>query len=283
MSQFSNRKSHLVNRKSIYLCPVLRKSLLLLRYIRYTYYAVNAHSIHSPFVFDLYTRCIKSKTDESASGIIRKLIAKMESDTRILNVTDYGTAEGETVSRKLSAQDIARNYSSSKFKAGLLCRLASYFKPASVLELGTSLGIGTTALALGFPQAKIITLEGCPEIASVAKENFVFNGLNNIEVITGEFGSSLHNALEKLSLVDLVYIDGNHRSEPTLYYFKECLGKAKENTVFIFDDIHWSADMETAWNKIKQHNSVTVTVDLFTIGLVFLKTGIARQHFTLKP
>jgi predicted O-methyltransferase YrrM len=221
--------------------------------------------------------------DESASKIIRGLISKMRNDSRVLNVTDYGTAEGQNNSRKLSVKYIAKNYSSSQYKAKLLCRLASYFKPAHILELGTSLGIGTTALALGFPQAKIITLEGCPETASVAKENFIFNGLKNIEIITGEFTSSLQNALEKLSSVNMVYIDGNHRSAPTLDYFNSCLKKANADSVFIFDDIHWSEDMETAWNKIKQHSSVTVTVDLFTIGLVFLKTGIVKQDFTLKP
>lgn len=261
---------------------MLRKISLLLRYIRYTYHAVNAHSIHSPFVFDLYTRCIKGRTDENALKIIRSLIYKMCNDSRVLNITDYGTAEGQTTSRKLSVQYIAKNYSSSKYKANLLYRVSSYFKPAHILELGTSLGIGTTALALGFPQAKIITLEGCPETASVAKENFIFNGLKNIEIIAGEFDSSLQNALEKLSSVDMVYIDGNHRSKPTLDYFNLCLKKASTNTVFIFDDIHWSADMEIAWDKIKQHSSVTVSVDLFTIGLVFLKTGIVKQDFTLK-
>jgi predicted O-methyltransferase YrrM len=261
---------------------VLRKLSLLLRYIRYTYHAVNAHSIHSPFVFDLYTRCIKSRTDENASNTIGSLISKMRNDNRVLTVTDYGTAEGNTGTRKLSVQYIAKNYSSSKYKAELLCRLVSYFKPRTILELGTSLGIGTTALSLGFPQAHIITLEGSAEIASAAKENFIFNGLKNIEIITGEFNSSLKNALRKLSSVDIVYIDGNHRSGPTLNYFKECLSASNENTVFIFDDIHWSADMEEAWDKIKQHDSVTVTVDLFTVGLVFLKPGIARQHFTLK-
>lgn len=206
----------------------------------------------------------------------------MRNDSRVLNVTDYGTAEGETVSRKLSVKYIARNYASSKSKAGLLCRLSSYFKPAAVLEMGTSLGIGTTALALGFPQAKIITLEGSSEIASVAKENFIFNGLKNIEIIAGEFNFSLKSALEKLSSVDMVFIDGNHRSAPTLDYFNACLQRTKENTIFIFDDIHWSSDMEMAWNKIKEHSSVTITIDLFTVGLVFLRTGITKQHFTLK-
>jgi predicted O-methyltransferase YrrM len=206
----------------------------------------------------------------------------MRNDSRVINVTDYGTAEGQSNSRRLSVKYIAKNYSSSKYKAGLLYRLSSYFKPAHILELGTSLGIGTTALALGFPQAKISTLEGCPETASVAKENFIFNGLKNIEILTGEFGSSLQNALEKLSSVDMVYIDGNHRSEPTLEYFNSCLKKANTNTVFIFDDIHWSADMETAWDNIKQHAAVTVTVDLFTVGLAFLRAGIIKQHFTLK-
>ncbi len=261
---------------------MLKKISLLSRYINYTYHAVNAHSIHSPFVFDLYTRCIKGQTDESASKTIRSLISKMHSDSRMLNVTDYGTAEAQGTLRKLSVSYIARNYASSRYKAGLLCRLSSYFKPAHVLEFGTSLGVGTTVLALGFPQAKIITLEGSAEIASVAKENFIFNGLKNIEVITGKFSSSLQNALEKLSSVDMVYIDGNHRSRPTLDYFNSCLEKSNANTIFIFDDIYWSADMEMAWNKIKQHSSVTVTVDLFTIGLVFVRPGIAKQNFTLK-
>lgn len=259
-----------------------RKISLLFRYIKYTYHAVNAHSIHSPFVFDLYTRCIKGKTDEDALKIISSLISKMHSDARVLNVMDYGTAEGQTAQRKLTVQYIAKNYSSSTSKAGLLCRLSSYFKPDTILEFGTSLGIGTTALALGSPQAKLITLEGSTEIASVAKENFIFNGLNNIEIVTGEFNSSLKNALEKLSFVDLVYIDGNHRSGPTLNYFNQCLAKAKENTVFIFDDIHWSEDMEVGWNKIKEHPSVTISVDLFLVGLVFIRGGIAKQHFTLK-
>ena len=262
--------------------PVRRKFSLLVRYIRYTYHAVNAHSIHSPFIFDLYTRCIKANTDEGTTATLRNLISKMHNDGRVLNVTDYGTAEGKASSRKLSVSYIAKNYASSKYKARLLARLSSYFKPANVLELGTSLGIGTTALAVGVPQAKIITLEGSQEIASVAKENFTFNGLKNIEVITGEFSSSLSAALDKLSSLDMVYIDGNHRSEPTLAYFNTCLKKAKENTVFIFDDIHWSADMEEAWDKIKQHSSVTVTVDVFTVGLVFIRTGIVKQHFTLK-
>lgn len=261
---------------------MIRKFLLLLRYISYTYRAVNAHSIHSPFVFDLYTRCIKSKTDESAASVIHSLIAKMRNDARVLNVTDYGTAEGKASTRKLNVSYIAKNYSSSKYKAGLLYRLSSYFKPSHILEFGTSLGIGTTALALGSPEAKIVTLEGCPETASVARENFIFNGLKNIEIVTGEFSSTLPNALSRPTSFDMVFIDGNHRSGPTLDYFNECLHKSKESTVFIFDDIHWSADMEAAWNKIKQHSSVTVTVDLFTIGLVFLRTGIAKQHFTLK-
>ena len=261
---------------------MLKKISLLSRYINYTYYAVNAHSIHSPFVFDLYTRCIKGMTDESASKTIRSLISKMRNDSRTLHVTDYGTAEGQSTSRKLSVSYIAKNYASSRYKAGLLCRLSSYFKPAHVLEFGTSLGIGTTALALGFPQAKIITLEGSEEIAAVAKENFIFNGLKNIEVMKGEFSASLQNSLEQLSLVDMVYIDGNHRSQPTLDYFNSCLKKSNANTVFIFDDIHWSADMEMAWDKIKQHSSVTVTVDLFTMGLAFFRPGIAKQNFTLK-
>ena len=206
----------------------------------------------------------------------------MKKDKRILNVTDYGTAEGESSLRQLNVSYIARHYTSGIKKAGLLYRLSKYFKPETILELGTSLGIGTTALVLGSSQQKIISLEGCPQTASVAKENFNSGGLTNIEVITGKFDKTLPSALEKISAVDFVFIDGNHRSIPTLSYFEQCLAKANENSLFIFDDIHWSVDMERAWAQIQNHSSVSITIDLFVVGLVFFNKGIAKQNFILQ-
>ena len=259
-----------------------RNIILAKRYLSYLFSAGNAHSIHSPFVFDLYTQVIRGKTNSIEKNILQQLRIKMLNDNRVLNVTDYGTAEGESSQRKLNVSYIAKHYSSGEKKTALLFRLSKYFKPKNILELGTSLGFGTTALALGSPQSKIISLEGCPQTAGVAEENFNSNGIKDIEISTGEFSKTLSYAMEKISSADLVFIDGNHRSSPTLFYFEQFLKKSNENSLFIFDDIHWSADMEKAWTQIQNHSSVSVTIDLFSVGLVFLRGGIEKQNFVLK-
>jgi predicted O-methyltransferase YrrM len=82
--------------------------------------------------------------------------------------------------------------------------------------------------------------------------------------------------------LDLVFIDGHHLKDPTLDYFEQCLGKAHNDSVFILDDIHWSQGMEEAWEQVKHHPRVSVTIDLYTMGLVFLRSEQAREHFRLR-
>jgi len=83
-------------------------------------------------------------------------------------------------------------------------------------------------------------------------------------------------------VIDLVYFDGNHQKEPTLNYFHTCLQKAHKNSLFIFDDIHWSDGMEEAWEQIKKHDRVHLTIDLFQFGIVFFEKEMPKQHFILK-
>src|SRR5262249_27487483 len=105
----------------------------------------------------------------------------------------------------------------------------------------------------------------------------------NIQVITGNFDDTLTGMLQQLPMVDLAFLDGNHRLEPTLRYFEQVVSKVHEASVIILDDIHWSEEMEQAWKKIQQHPAVTCTIDLFFIGLVFFKEDIkTTQHFTIR-
>jgi predicted O-methyltransferase YrrM len=83
--------------------------------------------------------------------------------------------------------------------------------------------------------------------------------------------------------VDLLFVDGNHRKEATLEYFNIFLEKATPQSIFIFDDIHWSKEMEEAWKLIQQHNSVTLTIDLFFLGMVFFSKDFkVKQHFPIR-
>jgi predicted O-methyltransferase YrrM len=179
-------------------------------------------------------------------------------------------------------KDIVRHSSVSKKYGEFLFRLVRHYKPASLLELGTSLGISTIYLGLAAPESRIITIEGCIDSANLARENFEKAGLKNITVITGTFEEKLETSLGEMPSPDLIYLDGNHRKEPTLAYFEHCLPHVHANTVFVLDDIHWSAGMEAAWNIIRNHPRVTACIDIYHMGIVFFREGLSRETFTLR-
>jgi predicted O-methyltransferase YrrM len=161
--------------------------------------------------------------------------------------------------------------------------MIKYYGPSTILELGTSLGITTSYLSLSKPDARLITMEGAKEIAGVAKHNFRNLEIKNIEVIEGNFDNTLSSVISQLSAIDFAFIDGNHRKEPTERYFKELLTKTDNDSILVFDDIHWSNEMEAAWKSIKDHEAVRCTIDLFFIGIVlFRKEFKEKQHFIIR-
>jgi len=160
--------------------------------------------------------------------------------------------------------------------------MSRYFKPGNILELGTSLGLSTLYLANGNPDANIITIEGCPNISKFAGENFHRLGTDQINQVTGNFDDKLAEVLKPIERLDFAFIDGNHQQEPTINYFEQCLLKSNSNSIFIFDDIHWSEGMEKAWENIISHPDVSLSVDIFHMGIVFLKKELTKQHFVIR-
>ena len=126
-------------------------------------------------------------------------------------------------------------------------------------------------------------MEGSKEIAEVAKGNFQNLELKNIELVEGNFDNALPSVVRGLSSVDFAFIDGNHRKEPTERYFKELLSKTNNGSILVFDDIHWSSEMEAAWEAIKNEAAVTCSIDLFFIGIVFFRKEFKeKQHFVIR-
>jgi predicted O-methyltransferase YrrM len=167
--------------------------------------------------------------------------------------------------------------------AQLMFRIARYYKAHRILELGTSLGITSSYLASSLEDARLDTMEGAPAIAAIAKKNFESLGLKNTNLHVGNFDETLPPLLNELKQIDLAFIDGNHRREPTVRYFRQLLPVCHNDTILIFDDIHWSEEMEQAWEEIKKDGSVKLTIDLFFIGLVFFKKEFkVKQDFAIR-
>ena len=252
----------------------------IISYLKFLLRSTNQHGVHSPFVFDLVTKCFY---DNIKYSDYRKINAFKNRITRApykIQVTDLGAGSKAIKTNERKVKDIGRYVCISKKEAKLLYRLIKYFEPENILELGTSLGFSTQALSLGNPTAKILTIEGCPNIAQYTKVNFDLQFLDNIKQLTGDFSTFLPE-LSKNSY-DLIFFDGNHQKEATLNYFETLLTTIHNDSVFIFDDIYWSKGMTEAWETIKQHPKVTVTIDTYFWGLVFFRKEQQKEHFTIR-
>ena len=252
-------------------------------YISFLIASTNQHGVHSPFVYDLITKCFYSNQKKYTvqSDKIKSYNNSLLINNQSIKVTDFGAGSRvfKSNNRKISA--IAKNAGISNKRAKLLIKIVQYFNPKNILEIGTSLGIGTACLSLGNTESKITTLEGCPETAKIAIEQFTKFNLNNIKVEIGNFKSTLPKALFDKKY-DLIYFDGNHQKKATINYFEQCLTSAHNDSIFIFDDIHWSKGMKEAWNYIKDHEKVTVSIDTYQWGIIFFRKEQPKEHFIIR-
>jgi predicted O-methyltransferase YrrM len=255
----------------------------LLKYLKYRRSAKTRFSVHSPFVFNFIVDVLRDKRRFYAFDEIDCLRDKLLDDTTKIEVSDFGAGSKKLKPNQHSVKKIVKNSAVSKKFGELFFKMIGFYKPKTILEIGTSTGISTLYLSLSDPSATIITLEGCPNLSKLADDNFERLKTSNITQFEGHFDQTLPMALEKLPQVDLVFFDGNHRKEATLAYFNLCLKKSHRDSIFIFDDIHWSPEMEEAWNTIIEHPDIKISIDLFRMGMVFFRSEHREEeHYKIK-
>jgi predicted O-methyltransferase YrrM len=258
---------------------------LLQRYLHYYFTASNGkgHGTHSPFVFHFIKELLNDRRNYPEYQKVEALRKQLLADPSLLQIEDMGAGSVTTKTNTRSIASIAKNAAKPKKYGQLLFRMVKQYRPATIIELGTSLGITTTYLSLADPSANVITMEGAKEVAATARKNFAQLGLQNITVKEGNFDDTLPAVINSVPGIDLAFVDGNHRQEPTERYFHQLLGKIHPDSILIFDDIHWSREMEAAWNTIQSHPAVRCSIDLFFIGIVFFRKEFTeKQEFAIR-
>ncbi len=255
------------------------------KYIRYYITASNGkgHGVHSPFVFEFIKFILNDKEVYSCYDKIEVLRKQLLKDKTVIDVEDFGAGSTIIKTKKRIVKNIASSSLKPKKYSRLLFRMVQYYDRKNVLELGTSLGITTAYIASAKNIPIVTSMEGSGNIANIARQSFALLRLQNIEIIEGDFDETLPQFLSINKKIDFAFLDGNHRKTPTLQYFDQLLLSTNEQTILVFDDIHWSKEMEEAWEIIKQHDAVTLTIDLFFIGIVFLRKDFkVKQHFVVR-
>ncbi|MBK9389146.1 MAG: class I SAM-dependent methyltransferase [Bacteroidetes bacterium] len=254
-----------------------------LRYMVFSGYR-KGHGIHSPFVYDIVSRVFRNKIDKAVVSKIESIRKELVRDKRMIFVNDLGVGSlkvrQEERSRRVS--DIARHSPVTRKYGILLSNLAKEFGSPGIVELGTSMGISSMYLAFSGTDCTVNTIEGCKETAGIAEETFRKAGKSNIILHCGSFEDCLPAVLDSTIAPGMVFIDGNHRKEPVLKYFEMIAQKSSVNTVVVIDDIYYSPEMKDAWQLIKDHGKVSVTIDIYRMGIVFFRKGINTNHFIVR-
>ncbi|MDX1463828.1 MAG: class I SAM-dependent methyltransferase [Marinirhabdus sp.] len=249
-------------------------------YLSFLLRSTNQHGVHSPFVYDLLIKCFYNSTKYTEYKTLATHRQRLKNDGATITVTDFGAGSRVFDSNQRKVSDIAKHAGISPKRQRLLFRLSRYFQPKNALELGTSLGMGTAAMAMGAPKAKIISIEGCSATSEKAKEYLGAFQFDDLHIANSSFTDFFQQA--GTTTFDMVYIDGNHSKKATLFNFKALLGHVHADSVLIFDDIYWSKEMTEAWQEIVRHPKVTVSIDTFHWGLVFFRREQRKEHFVIR-
>lgn len=238
------------------------------------------HSLHSPFIYDLYQEILAESDIEKQKQIESTRNELINSDETII-IHSPGKKSTVGSGNKKPISEIAKKGISQKKYCELLYKIGVYTKAETIIELGTSFGIMSMYLA-SIPESIVYTLEGCENTLHIANNSFRKSKYKNIKTTPGNIDETLPELLLDIKTYDLVFIDANHTMESTLSYFELLLKSSKTNSVIVFDDIYWSAEMTQAWKKVKEDNRVSLTLDFYQMGVVFLDPDLQKENLILE-
>ncbi len=238
----------------------------------------DAHSLHSPYIYKLYTEIIKPDENAPAFEAIEKVRKQYLRSKEKIAITDLGAGSHHhsTLKRKLSA--ITESSSSSPKYNRLYHRLALAAQAKHIIELGACTGINTAYLASS--GADITSFEGCPNLTLLAKQTLKYTQ-QEAHIIQGNIDETLPDYLASSPLIDMAFIDANHTYEATLRYFQLLITKMLHGGFLLIGDIHWSLGMKKAWEEIKEDPRVTLSIDLYEVGIICIQPDLPEQHYCL--
>jgi len=262
---------------------MISRFIYTLKFIQYKLSAKHkkGHGIHSPFMYDLIRFVFRNKKINDDLRKIINIHKQYKKSELIINYKEIGAGSKYTHKKSQKIGEIIKKSSITIKHGKLIYDLIRYFEPTSILELGSSVGVSSMYISQAAFNSHFTSIEGIQEKLEVAKK-ISLDLKQNTEFICGDFDAVLDSVVENYDKLDFVFFDGNHKKQSTIKYFETCLNKIHNNSVFIFDDIHWSKEMEEAWNYIINHRNVKVSVDLFRMGLIFFKQELSYEKYVIK-
>jgi predicted O-methyltransferase YrrM len=251
----------------------------IFKYFQHLFYRKHrhGHGIHSPYVFEFVNRVIFNSDHTDVPARIRDKHRELRNNPEPI-------PEG---GRKI--RTFVRRASVSLKQGALLFRMTRWIEPGMILELGTGLGVSTMYLASGLEESaagsapgRVLTIEGEISRATFAEDLFKRCGLKAVKVYVGDMDEQMGVLISEVEGRFLAFVDGNHRQEPTISYLRALVRRTEEEALIVMDDIYWSKGMYRAWKEVISWPEVRVSMDLFHMGILLLRTDLPINQYKIK-
>lgn len=196
-------------------------------------------------------------------------------DYSIFNIDDIGIVH-----------DILKRAASPEIWCKYLYLLTKNSHAKNYLEIGTNLGVSGSYILSALKNvtdSRFVTMEGTPKLCELATTQFeTIASEEQFTVIQGLYKNTFPKMLEMPLHFDMSFIDGNHKFEPTLYYFTELKKKSNRPAIFIFDDIYLNSEMIKLWEVVKKDSDISFAIDLYKVGIVIIDSEEKQRNTDLK-
>ncbi|MCE5226042.1 MAG: SAM-dependent methyltransferase [Porphyromonadaceae bacterium] len=249
----------------------LRRSILLYRRVRYR----KGYGVHSPFVYNVITKVIEESGSYYPLSDIALTRLKLHYREEMVSYPDKRNKEK---SKQQTIGHLVQKKAISPKQGALLFKLTNYFKPVHILQIGTTMGLSSLYLTSYASGLRCIALESLPEFAAVARETLK-EARNQIDLRVGNYLNLLPQAIQDLKQLDFVFFNTPNDELSCSLLFNECVKHVHQETVFVFVGIKSSAKMRKIWAEICSHPDVTVTIDLYSLGIVFFNNKLHKRNY----
>jgi len=216
--------------------------------------------VHSPFIYNLITKVIEEKTP-------------------YYFFDDIENFRKELLSRENPLNTLTADETQHKNYGALLFRLVNFFKCRNVLQIGTSTGVMSLYLALPLRNScKCYALEERPGLTQSVRTFAENYSLTNLHLTEGAYAENLLKLNSDNASFDFIFINTRGDSDKTNETFRLVETFIYQNTVMVIDNIRQNKAIKNIWQEIKNRSDVTLTIDLFSLGLVFFNTQLHKQH-----
>jgi len=256
----------------------------ILAFITYLINARGLSGLDAPFLAELYREVISAYEPLAIGEQVAEARNLLMQSRESVELQDFGAGHGDSgkSTRSTTIGKLAREASCPRPKGELLFRLAQFSNAQRILEMGTQLGLSGWYLQAARPEAEFVGIEGDPVLAELAKRLWEKRNLGG-KIYNDVFQSVLTNQAQPSKYrPDFVYLDGHHTYQATLEYTQQLLPYMPENSLLVLDDIHWSKGMTQAWKEVCMREEVSLSVDLFQVGLCFIKRKEPKTHVALR-